>query len=225
MARTTPSPKKTRGAGYIPTEVTINPSTPITPHGGLLKNPILGTQPGKCYLRTRHNHHGNKYQVWTLKPSRPFLIMGDSNVDRLPHIEGSRVQVDSYPGALLAHAIHILKHKTPTSADTQTLILSFGINNKDQGNPTLIRKQLSRLLGAAMDTFPNATIHIPIINFSQDLSNRHKVNLNGLNKLIKDTGRSIPPLQKTNFATGRDWLHWTPDTGKAMAHHWLKYLN
>lgn len=36
---------------------------------------------------TRHEHVGNKYANWSLKPERPILIVGDSNLQHLPEIK------------------------------------------------------------------------------------------------------------------------------------------
>lgn len=52
------------------------------------------------------------------------------------------VVVNYYPGANLAQAYHIIKHRTPMSANTQHVVLAFGINNRDQGNLTIIKKAL-----------------------------------------------------------------------------------
>ncbi|KAG9260799.1 hypothetical protein AMEX_G25721 [Astyanax mexicanus] len=174
---------------------------------------------------TCHPHYGDKYGNWHLEPTRPFLILGDSNLSRLPRIQDNRVQVDSYPGAMLAHANHIIKHKTQTSPDTQKVILSFGINNRSQSNPTLLKKQLSRLLGTAESTFPNAVIYIPLINYDNQLPSTTKDNLLLLNKLIKITGRSIPAIPRKDFATTQDGIHWTPETAEIFCNHWLLHLN
>ena len=174
---------------------------------------------------TCHPHHGDKYGNWKLQPVRPILIMGDSNIARLPEIKNNIVQVDSYPGAQLAHAYHILKHHTPTTDDTQKVILSFGLNNRNQNNPSLIKKQLQRLLGTAQDTFPNAEIYIPIINFSSNLPNQIRRNLNTINNIIETTGRSIPPLPRSAFTTAKDEIHWTAVTANNICQHWLARLN
>ncbi|KAJ4946245.1 hypothetical protein JOQ06_023913 [Pogonophryne albipinna] len=61
----------------------------------------------------------NKKGNWSLTSSREIIIMGSSNIARLPFINDKRIQVDSYPGAKLSHAVHIIKYKTPTSPDTR----------------------------------------------------------------------------------------------------------
>lgn len=93
---------------------------------------------------------GDKYKNWGLTPGR------------LPIIANDKVEVDCYPGANLAY--HIIKHKTPVSLGPQHVVLSFGLNNREQGNPTILSKSVEWLQGAAFQTFPNAVLHIPLIN-------------------------------------------------------------
>lgn len=181
--------------------------------------------PAPLNLYTKHDHYGDKYKNFILNPQRPILILGDSNLDRFPKIEDPRIQVDCYPGALLSHATNILKHKTPTNSQTQRVILSFGLNNRDQTNPSLLADQLKRLLQAARDTFPQATIGIPVLNYSHKFLPSTKQNIESLNFLIRDTGLSIPPLASSSFKTAWDKIHWTKETGELMAKHWLQHLN
>lgn len=174
---------------------------------------------------TRHAHRGDKYRNWYLKPKKPIMILGDSNLCKLPKIRDHRVQMDSYPGAQIAHACHILKYKTATKAETQKVILSFGINNRSQYNPGLLKKQLNLMIEAAESTFPNATVHIPIINFNHKLPLDIQNNIKTLNETIKQTGKHIPRLPDPEFHTTDDGIHWTPQTGRAMLTHWLNHLN
>ncbi|KAK1875563.1 Actin cross-linking toxin VgrG1 [Dissostichus eleginoides] len=60
-------------------------------------------------LSTRHEHRGNKRANWFLTPDREILILGDSNISRLPPIFDKLVQVDSYPGANILDAIHLIR--------------------------------------------------------------------------------------------------------------------
>lgn len=59
--------------------------------------------------------------------------MGDSNLGQLPITANDKVKVDFYPGANLAY--HKIKHKTPVSLGAQHVVLSFGLNIREQGNP------------------------------------------------------------------------------------------
>ncbi|CAL8378192.1 unnamed protein product [Gadus morhua 'NCC'] len=70
-----------------------------------------------------------------------------------------------------SEAVHLLKHNTPTSDAVEKVILSFGINDRNRGNTSLLDDSLRRLYSAAKATFPNALVHIPVINASRDLDN------------------------------------------------------
>lgn len=68
---------------------------------------------------TCHPYLGNKFLNWNLKPIGPIIIMGDSNILRLPPIGYNGIQIDSYPGAKIMHAEHIIKHKTEKNIKNQ----------------------------------------------------------------------------------------------------------
>ena len=141
---------------------------------------------------THHAHKGDKNTNWVLNPNRKIIIMGDSNVACLPTILDEWIQVDCFPGANLSQALHLLKHKTPTSDEVERVILSFGINDNHWGNTSLLDSSPRKLWIAARATFPHAQIHIPVINASIGLSNTHRSNINTLNQLIKATPNQNP---------------------------------
>ncbi|KAJ4946548.1 hypothetical protein JOQ06_024213, partial [Pogonophryne albipinna] len=161
-------------------------------------------------------HRGNKSLNWDLTPSRDILIIGASNIARLPRVRVARIQVDSFPGANLSQAATLIRRKMPTSPMVQQVVLAFGLNDREQGNPTLLESNFLKLWRAAKDTFPNATIHVPIINISAEAPPRHKENIRGLNHIIFRTGQSIPKLRRSAFATVEDKVHWSPATAQAM---------
>ncbi|KAK1875414.1 tRNA-specific 2-thiouridylase MnmA [Dissostichus eleginoides] len=183
---------------------------------------VLPTPPKN--LATRHEHLGNKKENWSLTPSREILVIGDSNVARLPPINDTRVQVDSYPGANLIQAAHLIKHKTPTSTDTKTVLLCFGLNDRNKDNTSILNDNLNQLLSSARDTFPNATFHIPSINFSVRLPLRVVRNITNLNKIIEQIPGHVTKLGGSDFTTGDDLIHWTPNTARKMWDHWRSSL-
>lgn len=63
-------------------------------------------------LHKRHEHHGDEYKNWDLALVRPILFLGHSNLGRLHPIDNDKDEVVCYPGANLAPAYHIIKHKT-----------------------------------------------------------------------------------------------------------------
>ena len=145
--------------------------------------------------------------------------MGDSNVSRLPLIMHEWVQVDCFPGANIAQAVHLLKRNTPTSGIVERVILSFGINDRNCG-----KTSLGRLVSAAKATFPNARVHILVMNASRDLDTTQRINLNILNGLIKNTPDHIPRLTQNQFQVMGDKIHWTVSTGGRMWNHWRSFL-
>jgi hypothetical protein len=175
-------------------------------------------------LFTHHAHKGNKDLNWGLQPTRKILVMGDSNMSRLPLIMDEWVQVDCFPGANIARAVHLLKGNTPTSGIVERVILSFGTNDRNRGNTSLLEGSLRRLVLAAKAKFPNARVHIPVINASRDLDTTQKINLNLLNGLIKNTPDHIPRLTQSQFQVVGDKIHWTVSTGGRMWNHWRSFL-
>lgn len=173
---------------------------------------------------TKHNHNGDKYTNWSLKPERPVLILGDSNMARLPLIEDEEVQVDCFPGATLGHAIHVIRNKTGTSPRVKTVILAFGLNDRNQNKGNVLQNSVNRLLKVAKDTFPYANILIPLMNHSEKLKLGTQRNIGVLNDIFRATNQCIPCLQQVRFKTERDKIHWSVDTGVAMWEHWRSFL-
>ena len=213
---------RTTGKPTAPTQTAPRPVLETSP-------PLLeDTQPTPAIPTAayqRHEHEGNKQDNWFLVPNRPIILMGDSNLCRLPKVADNRVQVDAYPGATIYEITQILRYRTPPSNTTQTVLISVGINNKDQSNPTLIRNLFSRLLGAAHHAFPNATIRIPVINFSKGLTPRQQRNLCSINDVIKELPDHIPRLRDQDFLVDDREIHWTKNTGIKMLAHWKTHLN
>ena len=187
--------------------------------------PQTGPQSAPEPLYTRHEHHGNKYSNWGLTPQRPIIIMGDSNLSRLPVIRDSRIQVDAYPGARIGHAIHILRFKTPPSPNTQKVILSFGLNHRDDSNASLLEANLATMVAKARATFPYAQLYIPLLNFNRTLPVEVKRRIQLINSAIWKTNLSIPALSVSKFRTTADKVHWTAETAEEILQHWLHTLN
>ena len=196
------------------------PNTPPKP----IPTPATYLKPARQEpLFTSHPHYGDKYRNWSLTPNRPILLVGDSNLSRLPSIFDNQVQVDSFPGAKIAHAAHIIASKTPASASVTKVILSFGINDKERSNPSFLKEQLGDLHRAATRKFPNASIRMALINHSSYLSPQIQNNIAQINDLIKSHCSFIPCVPKTLFQTTRDNVHWTPNTAQNILNHWKTF--
>jgi hypothetical protein len=132
------------------------------------------------------------------------------------------VQVDCFPGANIAQAAYLLKRNNPTSGMVERVILSFGINDRSRGINSLVGVSLRKLVSAAKATFPNARVHIPVVNGSGDLGAAQKVNLHLLNGLIKNIPDHIPRLSQTKFKVVED--KGLGSTGSQMWEHWRLFL-
>lgn len=199
-----------------------------------IKHPSMSPKRTKTNLTSKnqnnitiHHHQGNKYRNWSLTPQKPIIIMGDSNLKRLPSITDQNIQVDCYPGARIKHAIHILRNKTPPTNSTQKIILSFGINDKDDPDMKKMKKEFRKLSDIANSTFPLAEIFIPLLNFSKNLTQNQKYNLMNLNKTIQlqhPPQLTIKQIPDAEFRTEMDLIHWTPSTAQTIIKNWFTHL-
>ncbi|TWW66806.1 hypothetical protein D4764_20G0008380 [Takifugu flavidus] len=88
-------------------------------------------------LHTEHPHRGETNLSWSLLPQRQVLLIGDSNLARFPEIWDPRIQVDSFPGAKISHAVSLLRKGTPPSPEVTKVVLSFGLDDLNSTNPSL----------------------------------------------------------------------------------------
>lgn len=79
-------------------------------------------------------------------PGQSHLFLGDSNLNRLPKMEAWDVEVHSFPGASIVDAYAVLKHRTKGSEVTEHVILSFGLNDRNKGNITVLGRMLEKLI-------------------------------------------------------------------------------
>lgn len=160
---------------------------------------------------------------WTLTPCKKWLIMGDSNACRIPPFQEPDLQIESYPGATFRHAEAILA-KTIHTDLVETLILSFGINNRIQRTDEAGVVQLQRAVRMAEIAFPKALVLIPELNFSESLPEDEQQNLMRLNHHIVSHFNSIPKLLEKDFVAEQDGIHWTIPTARNILHHWVEML-
>lgn len=198
---------------------------------GPLKQPRVQTKlsftpsaphPAECTPH-RHPRVMNKMSDWSLQVNRKWLIIGDSNLSRIPTQTESNIQIESYPGATFKHAEALLA-RTTVSKDVERVILSFGINSKYQ-KETTTAPELKKAIKMAEIAFPEARILVPIVNHHRDLSTIERNNLADLNSHIVCHPDSIPQLSKKLFDTEGDLVHWTEQTAQHMFDHWVAHLN
>lgn len=174
----------------------------------------------------RHRNTDRKIADWSLEVVKPIVIMGDSNLSRIPLFEDDRLQVDSFPGASFYHLRGVLQ-KLPPNPNVEKVVLAAGLNNclSEQMAETT-RKQLQLLLTMARGRFPNAEIYVPVINISDRLKEKQKGLLKGLNEYIVNKCRFLPELNPLRFETmHHDPVHWTPGTAKQILELWMDELN
>lgn len=230
-----------QGSGPVASKEAITKKVPVVPQKEVVvrkgpemvkkgpENPATREVPAKPVGKSRHFRHevvdGDKYGSWRLAPGRAILIIGDSNLSRIPEANNGAVEVHSFPGVTLAQAFSLVKYKTPASDRVWQVVLCFGLNDRGQSNVQALRKCIERLLDAAAATFPNAVLHITLINYEPTLSEQQVRNLWALNDIIFRTGHCVPLLLGGRFQVGSDQIHWTVETAQAMLQHWLAQLN
>lgn len=209
--------EKTRNDTQIQT-----PTRAILQYSPTLTPPAQSTTPTR--KPTRHINTKRKLIDWGLTAKNKWLIIGDSNLSRIPPFQIADVQVDSYPGATFLHAETIIK-KAKVNTQVDSVVLSFGINNRSQKFKETAIKQLQMAVQAGKDKFPDATISVSLINFSNSLPIEQQRTLDKLNTHIYKHMEYIPLLPTVDFQVERDLTHWTSSTGKAMLLHWATHLN
>ncbi|KAF3836286.1 hypothetical protein F7725_028844 [Dissostichus mawsoni] len=68
-------------------------------------------------------------QDWSFSGTKPILILGDSNINRIPPHTNRKLQLDSYPGAKVYHLMELFK-RTPPIPTAKIVIISIGINKQ-----------------------------------------------------------------------------------------------
>ena len=172
----------------------------------------------------RHMNTTRKMVNWTLSAGKKWVMIGDSNLSRLPSFQIPDLQIDSYPGANFRHAGAILSKATVLTG-VEKLILSFGINCRSQKIRETAMKQVQTAFREARKRFPYAEIWIPQVNFSSRLPRQERAALMQLNDYLERNMPSIPLLSRVDFCTEEDGVHWTRDTARAMLKHWADFLN
>ena len=181
----------------------------------------LAAHPLPAY--TCHEHRGTKH-LWSLTPVRRTVIIGDSNLGRLPPILLDHVQVDCYPGATFSHATNILCSIVAPVSQVKQVVLSFGLRDRSTTPDTSIL-QARAMLSRASATFPHASIWVPLINTDPGLPQTERDNVTRINQSLIATAHTIPLLPERLFHTEADHVHWSAPTAQAFLKHWSNFLN
>lgn len=172
----------------------------------------------------QHPTSDRKMIEWSLTVRKKWLILGDSNLARIPRFSVSDLQIDSFPGANFRHA-QALMLKATGGGQVEKVILSFGINCRAQRAKETSVKQLQAAVRTAKKQFPQAEIWVPVINYSCSLPLEERQTLQTLNAHIIRNMPYIPALGEFSFQTQNDNVHWTRQTAYKMLKHWARFLN
>ncbi|KAF3850416.1 hypothetical protein F7725_012188 [Dissostichus mawsoni] len=157
--------------------------------------------------------------VWSLL--KRTLIIGDSNLPHPPFTD-PHLQLDSFPGAKFHHITPIFNKLRPCH-NTSQVIISVGLNNGL--SDTAPSSSLKQLQEQSTLCFPNATIYIPIINFSYSLNIHQQTALTTLNNTIASKYNFIPEINPLFFqVTSHYNIHWTMQTAEMFLKQVQRHL-
>lgn len=217
--------ENTAAPQVVATPPSRDPPQPATQSQGFFQQLLSRSPPDTLTRRPfRHLNTNRKLQDWGLCVRKTNLILGDSNLSRFPPFQHQDLQIDSYPGATFRHAESVLR-KALSNRAVKMVILAFGINSRNQKPHSTTIKQLQGALRVAKRKFPEATILVPELNFSDTLPQKEKSNLKVLNTYITTSCDYIPQLPNQDFRTDRDGVHWSHHTASRMLDHWLSQVN
>ncbi|ESO94714.1 hypothetical protein LOTGIDRAFT_160947 [Lottia gigantea] len=175
-----------------------------------------------------HTRQSDKSKFNLPKPTKPILIIGSSNLGRIP--EGtSETQIESFPGARICHLKSIIT-KAEASQVPNKVIVHVGLNDKQEGG-NFIHIQMLELLSIVRNKFPKASLYVTPIPVSSSLKRACPgafKNLSKFNELITakpPTNTSTIPEYSGFIKVQNDNIHWTEMTAKNIFSHWMAHLN
>ena len=180
-----------------------------------------------------HKKTSYKFKDWSLPEIRKkILIIGDSNLGRISHIPvtPNLVQIESYPGAKFQHISAILDKGSKNSKTTpEIVILSIGINSRNQSAKSTSIPNVLTLLAKAQRAFPNSKIYISQINYSNLLPQDERHCLQTINEFLANySGHAVVldkiPIQDVKSVLN-DPVHYTAETANNIVSQWLQSLN
>ena len=163
----------------------------------------------------------------------PVLILGDSNLNRITRTPfNTDIQLLSFSGAKLTHFAsgHLFTYPQP---QVTHVVFSCGINNKDMQQKT-IDEQLRKIAARLKRFFPQAKVHIPLLNWSPmkeaKFTDTYQMINQGILKLDKLGITILPPLPADEFHTSfedgvQDIHHWSATTANRLLASWVNSLN
>ncbi|KAK9536272.1 hypothetical protein VZT92_006067 [Zoarces viviparus] len=174
---------------------------------------------------TRHFTTFYKVRDWSLVITQLVLVIGDSNLSRIPRHKYPLVQIDSFLGAQIHHLKEILGKLDPCLT-TQKVVLAVGLNDCLRNNQLgTMTKQFQLLLSCAKTVFPRAEIVVPVIQFSPQLQSKHRILMGKLNQALEESCKTLKGIAEDQFRVNQDLIHWTSETANKILHSWMSQLN
>ena len=176
--------------------------------------------------------NGKQWVLPDITHSRVFL--GDSNLLRITKSSMNNIQVISCPGAKFYNLRGFLENgcKNKRYPAVNQVVLSVGINERENKIKTTSIPQLSRLIKQVHRIFPSATIFMAGMQWNPlGLSERQNAALTELSVVLKrlDDVTSLPLLPTEKFMIDpkdiTDKIHWSTECANDMLEHWLDCLN
>ena len=172
------------------------------------------------------------------KLTKDILVLGDSNLARIPYVNRSDAQVISYSGlnlwrllTLLQNFKHGIKSSDP-GVQPPRIIFVVGINDRNLCVSTN-GINLQKVYNEAKKQFPNSKITFYSIPYDRKLKSEPIEKIRKLNeaieKLCKKEGFDcIPKIPIEKFATcpkDKEPIHWTENCAFATLEHIFAHLN
>jgi ribA/ribD-fused uncharacterized protein len=189
---------------------------------------VSGPQIHKSYIKDQPNTWEN---LWAHCQSEAIII-GDSNLKRVTSVPKHSVEIHSFSGARAHHLTKVLQSCNSKFSTPQNIILSVGINSRGGEILQCAKLDYKDMIEQASEIFPNATIHVPLINISGLLRRDEQEQLNQLNEFIEKVCpdyskhfKILPTIEPNKFQTDPSGVHWTQAVANRIMRHWLNHLN
>ena len=174
----------------------------------------------------RHINSNRKASDWHIRIRKPQVILGDSNLSKIPSFRDENLQIDSFPGANMDHLNELMRKLVKPDITVKVLILSVGLNNcHNRNQEATLKKCLLKLLKQAESSFPCASVHIPLLNIHTSFDRVQQASIRGFNELVVQKARFLSEISPLRFQTQGDGVHWTPSTARQILEHWRDQLN
>ena len=153
---------------------------------------------------------------------KKIVILGDSNLARIPPFQYNSCQVEAFPGAKMYHISHLLKKYELKENIPQIMVVNVGLNDVTSVS-SKIKRDLTELIDVLQRNFSTTQIYfVPV-----QVHSKHRHEIQKAAEIFNSALLSLPglpPLHRSQFSLEPDQIHWKPHCAKAMMSHWLMTL-